>query len=183
MAQPAADAHPGPPGPTDGESRGVSTGDTNRAPASEPAKAAPPVPLRRFEDLLFDGQVIEVAGITPTGTPGDGDDDDRRPGKPGGSAPAPRAATGINLGALDRLGMLITFAFERRRQNGLRAVVLPGDEDPEGARGPDRRRQLARDDRRGHGPVRRREKCLRVPRSRRGERAVPGLRSPDHQRR
>ena len=29
--------------------------------------------------------------------------------------------------------MLITFAFERRRQNGLRAVVLPGDEDPEGA--------------------------------------------------
>lgn len=29
--------------------------------------------------------------------------------------------------------MLITFAFERRRHNGLRAVVLPGDENPEGA--------------------------------------------------
>jgi hypothetical protein len=132
-AHATADATRGALDQTDGESREVSTGNTNRVAASEPAKAALPVPLHRFEDLLFGGQVIRVAGITPAGAPGDGDDDGHRHGQPGGSASAPRAAAGVNLDALDRLGMLITFAFERRRHNGLRAVVLPGDENPEGA--------------------------------------------------
>jgi hypothetical protein len=131
-AQATAGGSPGAPGQTDGESRDVSTGDKNEVPVSEPARAALPVPLRRFEDLLFDGQVIRVAGITPAGTTGDANDDDLH-GHPGGTGSGPRAAAGVNLGALDRLGMLITFAFERRRHNGLKAVVLPGDENPEGA--------------------------------------------------
>jgi hypothetical protein len=119
---------------TDGESREASTGNTNQIPAGEPGGvAAHPVPLHRFEDLLFGGQVVRVVGITPAGAPGNDDDDGRRHGQPGGPSSAARAAAGVNLAALDRLGMLITFAFERRRHSGLTAVVLPGDENPEGA--------------------------------------------------
>ena len=43
---------------------------------------------------------------------------------------APRAASGTDRSELDRLGMLITIAFERRRLGGARVAMLPGDEPP-----------------------------------------------------
>jgi hypothetical protein len=44
----------------------------------------------------------------------------------------PRAAAGMDLDGLDRLGMQITLAFERRRLSALGAVILPGEASPEG---------------------------------------------------
>ena len=84
------------------------------------------VPLYRFEDLLFDGDVIRVEGIEPTlgthltvpPTSGAG---------PGTGGSSPRAASGTDLTELDRLGMLITIGFEERRHAGRHVAVLPGD--------------------------------------------------------
>jgi len=117
-------------------------GDASRAAARLPAstRAAPRIPLHRFDDLLIDGKVMRVEGTSPF---------DRPAGKKGidagsttagsehqnsgsGASGAPRAAAGTDLQELDRLGMRITFAFEARRFEGHTVQVLP-DDDPEGA--------------------------------------------------
>ena len=97
------------------------------------ATAAPPVPLHRFEDLLIDGEVIRLEGTGFT-TRRLAQKSARNPRGGGGndgtgeSHGSTRAAAGTDLDELDRLGMHITFAFERRRFDGRKAVVLPGDE-------------------------------------------------------
>jgi hypothetical protein len=125
------------PAPTDGESTESDAERIHTAPATNTAAhAAARVPLHRFEDLLLDGEVIRVEGPAPTSATdgrekgeGFGVGTAGKAGSPGGT---PRAAAGTDLTELDRLGMRITFAFERRRFEGL-TVVLPGDETPEGA--------------------------------------------------
>lgn len=121
---------------TDGDATeaDVGAGATPRPP--EPAASAPRVPLHRFEDLLIDGQVISVAGLEAVGAGVGGASGSRTPR--GTRAPAspmspPRAAAGTDLSELDKLGMLITFAFERRRHLGAGVVVLPGDGSPDDA--------------------------------------------------
>ena len=119
---------------TDGESV---KGDTQRAAASPPSptRAAPRIPLHRFDDLLIDGEVIRVEGIGPRSQPaGKGSSSasisggDTEGDASGGSTSTPRAATGTDLQELDRLGMRITFAFERRRFDGRKIAVLPGED-------------------------------------------------------
>lgn len=116
------------PGLTDGEpSESENEAEHRRPPLFE--KAPPRVPLHRFEDLLMDGEVIRVGGTAPQ-------ESGNRQGV-GGSASAapasgsgPRAAAGTDLTELDRLGMRITIAFERRRLDGMTVAVLPGDASP-----------------------------------------------------
>ena len=116
---------------TDGQStEGQVDGSVAIPPTRSPA--APLIPLRHFEDLLFDGEVVHVqgAGATPNGSknPSGGLTSDRTKNQ----AP-PRAAAGMHLAGLDRLGMQITLAFEKHRLDGRKVVILPGDEDPAGA--------------------------------------------------
>lgn len=117
---------------TDGESTESDLRAPHREPPTVVAKAAARVPLHRFESLLIDGEVIRVEGSSPTGTIEANASGEKSPGGAGGEAgpggAAPRAAAGTDLDELDRLGMRITFAFERRRFDGLSVVVLPGDE-------------------------------------------------------
>ncbi|OZB89282.1 MAG: hypothetical protein B7X41_03660 [Microbacterium sp. 14-71-5] len=106
------------------------------APPLGPAAAAPRVPLHRFEDLLIDGQVISMGGLDPVGAGIGSDCQSRTTRGPRGSASPtspPRAAAGTDLSELDRLGMLITFAFERRRHPNAGFAVLPGDGSPDNA--------------------------------------------------
>lgn len=122
---------------TDGESTEAASGHPDRNPPAA-TRAAPRIPLHRYEDLLIDGEVIRVEGSGPkhgtTGTygqpgaAGDADGDQW-----GGSSGAPQAAAGTDLDELDRLGMRITFAFEERRLAGHKTVVLPGETPSEGA--------------------------------------------------
>lgn len=119
---------------TDGESTERHVDAPTTVPA-DIAPAAPIVPLRRFEDLLFDGQVIVVQGLGSDQTSEGENSKGQTFGKPGsqpGQTP-PRAAAGMDLDSLDRLGMQITIAFEKRRLDGRKVVVLPGDEDPASA--------------------------------------------------
>lgn len=77
--------------------------------------AAPPVPLIHFEDITIDGEPIVVAGDPrDNGEPQRGGQGE---GEPGGSGTSrtPRAAAGMDLGALDELGMRIAIAYELRR--------------------------------------------------------------------
>lgn len=124
---------PGILGATDGESAEADAPHARRAPPN-PQRPAPRVPLHHFEDLLIDGDVIRVEGIAPAprggasgGATGTEDDDDQHHGSIVGSANAPRAAAGTDLTELDRLGMRITLAFERRRFAGLDVALLPGE--------------------------------------------------------
>lgn len=116
------------PAPTDGLSTVTTTGLLPRPPAGAGKPAAPRVPLHRFQDLLIDGEVIHVVGATPADP---ANPTDERPAG-GGTSPgsSPRAAAGTDLQELDRLGMQISIAFERRRLDGRKVVVLPGDEPP-----------------------------------------------------
>ncbi|NHW46092.1 DUF3883 domain-containing protein [Paenarthrobacter sp. MSM-2-10-13] len=123
---------------TDGESTEAATGHADRTPPAG-TRAAPRIPLHRYEDLMIDGEVIRIEGSGPQhettgsndqpGAAGDGRDDDQG----GGSSGAPRAAAGTDLNELDQLGMRITFAFEERRFVGQKTVVLPGETPSENA--------------------------------------------------
>lgn len=116
--------------PTNGESTDPETVLSHRLPPTA-EKAAPRVPLHRFEDLLIDGEVIRVGGIVP-GEPAR-DPVSRGPiSPPVAAGSSPRAAAGTDLTELDRLGMHITIAFERRRLCRMTVAVLPG-EPPAGA--------------------------------------------------
>ncbi len=121
--------------PTDGE---AVEGDTKRASVRPPGPtpAAPRIPLHRFDDLLIDGEVIRVEGTGPLNRPTRSKDhtststtaDDEDEGSSSSSAGAPRAAAGTDLQELDRLGMRITFAFEKRRLGDRTVRVLPGED-------------------------------------------------------
>jgi hypothetical protein len=120
--------------PTEGESSEAGSGQISRTPPAATTKPAPRVPLHRFEDLLIDGKVIRVVGVgQPAGTRAGASSGSGEPGGDsgdgiGGSHGSPRARAGTDLDELDRLGMRITFAFERRRFDGLRTALLQGDE-------------------------------------------------------
>ena len=122
------------PAPTDGESTETTDAEGARfAPLNTASHAATPVPLHRFEDLLLDGQVIRVEGVAPSGASNGkehGGVSGGLGGQTGSADGVPRAAAGTDLAELDRLGMRITFAFESRRFDGMKSVVLPGDETP-----------------------------------------------------
>lgn len=100
------------------------------AAAEPPAKPAPQrVPLRRFEDLLIDGEPVLVTGAR---TDGDGGarKDRGAPGGGGGSGQTGgRAAAGTDLGELDRLGMAIAITYERQRleRAGHTVAIVPAD--------------------------------------------------------
>lgn len=129
----AGPAHDRPDVPSLPPTDGSATSGSGSSPVTPPASvlpAAPVVPLRRFEDLLFEGEALRVAGsrlgvlaedrkggVGPFGGPG--------------SAASPKAAAGMDLVGLDRLGMQITLAFEQYRLEGRRVVVLPGAIDPQ----------------------------------------------------
>lgn len=121
--------------PTDGQSTEGPAASKPTSPPGSPS-AAPLVPLRRFEDLLFDGQAVRVEGAGAT-QPGAGDahggtgTDSNEKAKD--TTGTPRAAAGMDLDGLDRLGMQITLAFEKHRLNGKKVVVLPGEQNPTGA--------------------------------------------------
>lgn len=122
---------------TDGESTEAATGHAGRIPPV-PTRAAPRIPLHRYEDLLIDGELIRIEGTGPkhetqgkNGQPGAASDGHADQG--GDSEGVPRAAAGTDLNELDRLGMRITFAFEERRFVGQKTVVLPGETPPENA--------------------------------------------------
>jgi hypothetical protein len=81
-------------------------------PSDEPKPAAPRVPLHDFSALHLGGEPLLISGEAPapahrTGSGG------TRPGNPSGAAP--RSAPGVDLGALDRLGMQIAATYEHRR--------------------------------------------------------------------
>lgn len=124
--------------PTDGEAvEGDAKRDSARPPG--PTPAAPRIPLHRFDDLFIDGEVIRVEGTGPLNKPTGSKDhastskdavDDESVSS--SSSGAPRAAAGTDLQELDRLGMRITVAFEKRRLGERTVRVLPGD-DAEGA--------------------------------------------------
>ncbi len=120
--------------PTDGESTETDAPKNDRIPEPPAAQVATRVPLHRFEDLLIDGKVIRISGSGSQADAGASQDSSDSGGEaglqPGGS---PRAAAGTDLNELDRLGMRITFEFERRRFDGQKVVVLPGDESPRDA--------------------------------------------------
>lgn len=82
---------------------------------SDPPPAAPPVPLVNFEDLTIEGEPIPVAG-----DPADNQESQSGGNGTGGAGAAgahrtPRAAAGMDLSALDALGMRIAIAYEVRR--------------------------------------------------------------------
>lgn len=124
------------PEPSDGESTEKDLGQARRPPLTTPAKASPRVPLHKFESLLIDGEMVHIESDNPTTARAASADGSGSAGAAAGQAgadSAPRAAAGTDLDELDRLGMRITFAFERRRFAGERVVVLPGAEPCEDA--------------------------------------------------
>ncbi len=115
---------------SDGQSTEADTGKRSSTPP-KPSQAAPRVPLHHFEDLLIDGDVIRIKGTGPrssaaydTPSGGSGSNHDSLSSSQG----APRAAQGIDLSELDRLGMRITFAFEQRRFPDRSTALLPSDD-------------------------------------------------------
>ncbi|MGM9470822.1 hypothetical protein ACS5PJ_02315 [Pseudarthrobacter sp. YS3] len=122
---------------TDGESTEADPGHADRTPPAA-TRAAPRIPLHRYEDLLIDGEVIRIegsgAGRETAGSSSQAEAAGDGHGAPGdGSSGAPRAAAGTDLNELDGLGMRITFAFEKRRFVGQKTVVLPGETPSENA--------------------------------------------------
>jgi len=122
---------------TDG-SASESTTALPSGPPKSPSKAADRVPLHRYEDLLLDGEVVRLLGTGGAGEAGasganlgDADDPDEADSTVAG--PSPRAAAGTDLDELDRLGMLITMAFERRRFEGKIVSILPNGGEPDDA--------------------------------------------------
>jgi hypothetical protein len=102
-------------------------------PPSDPPPAAPPVPLVHFNDLTIDGEPMLVAG----------DAADHRESQSGGNGAGglgaagahrtPRAAAGVDLSALDALGMRIAIAYELRRlrrsgHNAATALLTAGSD-------------------------------------------------------
>lgn len=102
-------------------------------PPSDPPPAAPPVPLVHFNDLTIDGEPMLVAG----------DAADHRESQSGGNRAGglgaagahrtPRAAAGVDLSALDALGMRIAIAYELRRlrrsgHNAATALLTAGSD-------------------------------------------------------
>jgi hypothetical protein len=91
--------------------------------------APPPVPLVRFEDLIMDGEPVIVFG--ERSDRGSGLDDNEPPGANGTSSKdsnghSRRFPLGIDLAALDRLGMRIAIGYEvrRLRRRGLASADL-----------------------------------------------------------
>lgn len=117
--------------PTDGESTETEAQKKDRTYEPPSPPAAPRVQLYRYEDLLIDGRVIRITGggfqAGVDGAKGSSDGGVEGGLRPGGS---PRAAAGTDLNELDRLGMRITFEFERRRFDSQKVIILPGDENP-----------------------------------------------------
>jgi hypothetical protein len=98
---------------------GSGGGEEAAQPPAPMKPAAPPVPLLRFEDLTIEGEPIVVAGEAPSGSERDGGR--RRDGSNGARDGAgPRAPAGMDLGALDALGMRVALAYEvhRLRRSG-----------------------------------------------------------------
>jgi hypothetical protein len=115
--------------PTDGNSIEVEHEKAQRKPATAPTQAAPRIPLYRFEDLLMDGEVMRIKGAE---TANDHGQRTTSASSEANNDAGPRAAAGMDLDGLDRLGMQITLAFERWRLSALGAVILPGETSPEG---------------------------------------------------
>lgn len=114
---------------SDGESNEAERG-TRSGPPSKVLPAAPQVPLRNFDDLLMDGEILRVTS-TPRVSAGESQNAHRShsgAGAGGPSSGAPRAAQGTDLSELDRLGMRITIAFEQRRFPDRSIAVIPGEE-------------------------------------------------------
>jgi hypothetical protein len=100
-------------------------------PPTGASPAAPPVPLFRFEDLTIDGQPLLVVGDSShdSGGPSSG----ALSGRGDGPEHPRRAAPGIDLAALDLLGMQVAMEYEvrrLRRQGLLSADVLVCDDGP-----------------------------------------------------
>lgn len=119
---------------TDGSATEATAGPAS-GPPKPPSRAADRVPLHRYENLLLDGELVQLigtggAGKTNAGGNFGGDSDDSDDGNPLGAGPSPRAAAGTDLEELDLLGMLITMAFERRRFDGKTVAILPNDGSP-----------------------------------------------------
>lgn len=76
----------------------------------EQTRAAPPVPLLRFDDLTIDGQPVLVLGDPRREE--DGPNGDRRTLAGGSSNTTKRAAPGTDLNELDSLGMRVAIAYE-----------------------------------------------------------------------
>lgn len=110
---------------------------TNRKSAGQcPACHGPSDPGDAGLERTVDGEVIRVEGVGPLQQPTDSKDhastlkpavhdDGSASGSSGGE---PRAAAGTDLQELDRLGMRITFAFEKRRLENRIVRVLPGED-------------------------------------------------------
>lgn len=91
-------------------------------PTGTTSPAAPPVPLRHFEDLTIDGEPVDVFGEPRDDRDGEG----RGRGGSTASGQSSRAAAGTDLAALDLLGMRIAMSYEHRRlrREGLAADAL-----------------------------------------------------------
>jgi hypothetical protein len=116
---------------TDGQASVAAAGVPHRHPPGV-QPAAHRIPLHRFEDLLIDGEVVRLEGAAAARGLGP-DPGGEGPGSAVTAGSGPRAAAGTDLAALDRLGMQITIAFERRRLAQRSVAVLPGDAPPSGA--------------------------------------------------
>ena len=92
-----------------------------------PQRAAPPIPLHRFESLLLDGEPLIVRG-EQTSSESQSDLFRSSNGSSGAESPN-RAPAGTDLSALDALGMQISIAYEARRlerDSGSVPIVLDG---------------------------------------------------------
>ena len=100
-------------------------------PTSVSVPAAAPIPLLQFEDITIDGIPIMVVGDPQSGALGVDSGTQGSPGSGHSASPRPRAAAGMDLGALDRLGMSIAMTYELRRlqrQGATHAEVIRIDE-------------------------------------------------------
>ena len=98
-------------------------------PSSQPSPAAPPVPLHDFSTLLLDGEPLTISGDAPSRSGGAGSGGTGGSGHGAGERSS-RSAAGVDLSALDSLGMSITIAYEVRRLErvvGSVAVIAGGD--------------------------------------------------------
>jgi hypothetical protein len=88
------------------------------------------VPLRRFEDLLLDGEPVLVTGWPSDGAtaaPGQAASGERASDRPRGATS--NLGAGTDLGELDRLGMAIAIVYERRRleRQGYTVALVPNE--------------------------------------------------------
>ena len=109
------------------------SGADDEKPASGPAApvpAAPLIPLRRFDELLIDGEPVLVTGQTPDSSSAAGTRGSGASARAGGGGT--RTAAGTDLSALDALGMSIALTYERRRIERLdrQTTVLPSLDGP-----------------------------------------------------